>query len=385
MRKTGKTATRNFKPAEKLEALKDWKERGGGTRNAKRVARLYDCSIQSLYIWDKRYDGTLESLENGDKTPHVIWNKTPQEELNKLQAFLDEHRKLSFNRFLFHYRNEVGFSKSKRTLQRMLAKLNPMKREQPEKHELQKYQTPEMPGTKWQIDVKHIPSECLKKLSRSAYHFRNGQRLYQYTCVDEATRKRHIRLYNGICVEDSIDFVKRCFKEFGYLPLTIQTDNGGEFTDCFDKERRSKMRKALNSGDFSKLHKFTKLLLENKIMHELIRPATPRHNGKVERSHRTDNEEFYYNYFHDSGFDSLAHARELCDKWLYVYNNERTHSAIGDKTPQEKENELLVILKENNCKVTYQALVRNENGSTKIVEKTGCVRFLKKSDFLATN
>lgn len=29
------------------------------------------------------------------------------------------------------------------------------------------------------------------------------------------------------------------------------------------------------------------------IEHKLIKPRTPRHNGKVERSHRNDNERFY--------------------------------------------------------------------------------------------
>ena len=34
-------------------------------------------------------------------------------------------------------------------------------------------------------------------------------------------------------------------------------------------------------------------LAEHGIRHKLIRPFTPRHNGKVERSHRKDNERFY--------------------------------------------------------------------------------------------
>ena len=35
------------------------------------------------------------------------------------------------------------------------------------------------------------------------------------------------------------------------------------------------------------------LLGNLRIKHQLIRPYTPRHNGKVERSHRTDGENFY--------------------------------------------------------------------------------------------
>ena len=38
---------------------------------------------------------------------------------------------------------------------------------------------------------------------------------------------------------------------------------------------------------------FQRVLEEHGICHKLIRPFTPRHNGKVERSHRKDNERFY--------------------------------------------------------------------------------------------
>ena len=49
------------------------------------------------------------------------------------------------------------------------------------------------------------------------------------------------------------------------------------------------------------IHPFDTLCGELDIIHKLIRPRTPRHNGKVERSHRNDNNRFYstlkfYNY-----------------------------------------------------------------------------------------
>ena len=56
-------------------------------------------------------------------------------------------------------------------------------------------------------------------------------------------------------------------KHFGYIPEIIQTDNGFEFTHFKDTKR---------------VHPFDKLCNELGIKHQLIRPRTPRHNGKVE-------------------------------------------------------------------------------------------------------
>ncbi|PKK40456.1 hypothetical protein ABB02_00315 [Clostridiaceae bacterium JG1575] len=67
-------------------------------------------------------------------------------------------------------------------------------------------------------------------------------------------------------------------RHFGYQPQTIQTDNGFEFTHFQDTKR---------------IHAFGRFCQEQGIRHQLIRPRTPRHNGKVERSHRNDNVRFY--------------------------------------------------------------------------------------------
>ena len=56
----------------------------------------------------------------------------------------------------------------------------------------------------------------------------------------------------------------------------VQTDNGFEFTNRFSNSKR----------DFPTL--FETIASQLGIRHKLIRPYTPRHNGKVERSHRED-------------------------------------------------------------------------------------------------
>ena len=58
----------------------------------------------------------------------------------------------------------------------------------------------------------------------------------------------------------------------------MQTDNGQEFTHI----KRT-----------DKVHPLDILLNSLNITHKLIKPRTPRHNGKVERSHRNDQQRFY--------------------------------------------------------------------------------------------
>ena len=76
-------------------------------------------------------------------------------------------------------------------------------------------------------------------------------------------------------------FVEHLLKRFPFKIECIQTDNGQEIT------------KVLGNAKNPKPTMFENKLKQHGIHHKLIRPYTPRHNGKVERSHRKDNEYFY--------------------------------------------------------------------------------------------
>lgn len=67
-------------------------------------------------------------------------------------------------------------------------------------------------------------------------------------------------------------------KYFGYTPKIIQTYNSFKF---------------MHFKNTKKIHPINKLCNEVGITHQLIRPKTSKHNGKVKRSHRNDNKEFY--------------------------------------------------------------------------------------------
>ena len=74
------------------------------------------------------------------------------------------------------------------------------------------------------------------------------------------------------------------------------------------------------------------------IKHKLIRPRTPRHNGKVERSHRKDQERFYYKRI----FVSFEDFKEKLRHWAREYNN-FPMKPLGWKSPNEKYLEYIEV------------------------------------------
>ena len=130
------------------------------------------------------------------------------------------------------------------------------------------------PGERIQIDVKVVPRKCIADPEL---------RLYQYTAIDEYSRYRVLGAYPEQSTYSSAEFLKKVILAFtrkGVEVECIQTDNGQEFTNRFSTNK-------------NKPTLFEATLQQLGIRHKLIRPYTPRHNGKVERSHREDQKRFY--------------------------------------------------------------------------------------------
>lgn len=124
-----------------------------------------------------------------------------------------------------------------------------------------------------QLDTKYVPSECKAPGLEGKY--------YQYTVIDECSRRRSLYFSNEISAYEAVKAVERARAMFGCLPKEIQTDNGLEFGGMGT-------RKAPDGDDL-----FSRYCRANGVRHHFIRPRTPQHNGKVERSHRTDQDKFY--------------------------------------------------------------------------------------------
>lgn len=279
----------------------------------------------TLWRWKRQYDGRVESLEPKFSRKNIHHpNEQTDEEKKNIQNLVRRNPEIGLNELYGKLYRDYGYRRNPVTLYRFLRR-NEIKTSKPRQaYKPKPYITPLKMGEKWQLDVKYVPFEC---------YTGNGacERCYQYTVIDEATRKRYIRAYKEQSQESTIDFILRAFKFFGYMPKMIQTDNGQEFTF---------LRGQTKDG---RIHKFDCLCLHFGIEHKLIRPRTPRHNGKVERSHRNDNERFY-RFLRYYSFDDLQAQMSV---YLRRSNNIPT-SVLRSKddkrrwlSPNEKEQELL--------------------------------------------
>ncbi len=136
--------------------------------------------------------------------------------------------------------------------------------------------------------------------------------LYQYTAIDDCTRYRVLALYSRRTAANSISFLEKAIDEMPFPIQRIQTDRGREFF----------------------AYRFQEHLLNWGIKFRPIKPRSPYLNGKVERSQRTDLQEFYATV--DLQGEDLA---EQLQEWQHYYNWERPHSSLGGKTPIDKWSE----------------------------------------------
>lgn len=254
------------------QALILWAEKHGVTS----AARRYNVSRQLIYRWMKRYDGTLKSLEDRSHRPESHPNQHTDDEIKLIKDMRKRNQHTGLVVFWVKLRQR-GYTRSITGLWRMLRKLEltPIKPPNP-KYIPKPYEKMLYPGQRVQIDVKFVPDSCIVGDAKA-----EGKKFYQYTAIDEYSRFRYLEAFEEHSTYSSAVFLEHLIKAFPFPIECVQTDNGQEFT------------KRLSSSKNPTLTLFEARLKQCGIKHKLIKPYTPRHNGKVERSHRKDNEYFY--------------------------------------------------------------------------------------------
>ena len=167
------------------------------------------------------------------------------------------------------------------------------------KYTPKRYEKTRYPGQRVQIDVKFVPASCLVGDAALDGGF------FQFTFIDEYSRFRYLEAFKEHSSYSAAEFIRHCVKKFPYAIECVQTDNGSEFTN------------RMNGSKTVRPTFFQKALDELGIQHKLIKVFTPRHNGKVERSHRKDNEYFYASH----KFYSFEDFQKQLAVWQYKYNN----------------------------------------------------------------
>ena len=252
------------------QAIIQYAEKHGVTKAAIR----YHTNRQYIYRWRKRYDGTLESLADRSHRPHHHPNQHTEEELKLIRDMLRRNPNTGLVVFWVKLRQR-GYTRSVSGLYRVLTRSGQMAVKLPNPKYIPKpYEQMRYPGQRVQIDVKFVPQVCIVGQDPAT-------KWYQYTFLDEYSRFRYLEAFQEHNSYSSAVFLRHVVEKFPYAIECIQTDNGSEFTN-----------RLLPRGN-DKPTLFELELQRLGIRHKLIRPYTPRHNGKVERSHRKDNEEFY--------------------------------------------------------------------------------------------
>ena len=291
------------------------------------ICRRYKIDRSTLWRWRKQFNGSLDSLKPLFSRKHILHpNRQTDYEINCIMNLVRRNPDIGLNELYGKLFRNYKYRRNPVTLYRFLRKSNYFKVKRKTPYKPKPYITPIALGEKWQLDVKYVPRDCYT--GNEPY-----ERFYQYTVIDEASRKRFIRAYKEQSQDSTVDFVLRAFKFFGYKPKTIQTDNGQEFRLLNERTKNGR------------IHLFDKLCLFFHIEHKCIRPRTPRHNGKVERSHRSDNERFY-RYLHYYSFDDL----QLQMTSYLKRSNDIPSTVLRSKfdnrrwlSPNEKESELKLV------------------------------------------
>lgn len=163
-----------------------------------------------------------------------------------------------------------------------------------------------------EIDVKYVP-DLVK-----------NRQYYQFTAIDCSSRWRYLKIYDNYSNSDSIDFLEELIRMTPFRIRAIKTDNGSNFTNRYTGYLKS------SDPMNPRLHAFDLLCQKHNIIHYLIDPGKPAQNGKVERSHRTDQEMFYDR----NRFKTLKELKERIETWNEEYNNTK-HCGLNGLTPNQ--------------------------------------------------
>jgi transposase InsO family protein len=269
--------------------------------------RYYGISRNCFYRWRRRYEAEgFEGLKDRSSQPHNSPNATQADVVGKI-IHLRQNYHFGPAKIAMYLERYHGVRMSPSGIWRILKRLdmNRLPASQRYKRHTQRWKRYEKqrPGHQLQVDVKFI--DAIPGTGRARKH-------YQYTAIDDCTRLRVLRVYPRADQKTSIEFMDYVLSRLPFHVEKVQTDNGAEFQSQFHWH-----------------------LLDQGIGHVYIRPGTPRLNGKVERSHRIDAEEFY-RLLDGVVIDDVNIFNARLKEWQDYYNYDRPHGGLDGQTPYER-------------------------------------------------
>ena len=271
------------------------------TGNVRKTCRYFGIGRSSFYRWKSAFDREGEAgLVNKPRVARNHPNQLSREVVDRV-LYLRKKYHLGPIRIVWYMARYHGIKISDASVYRTLCRhgVNRLPRNVGRRKIHTKRYQKQVPGHQIQVDVKF-----LKFIDKS----RRAVKRYQYTAIDDATRVRALKIYARHNQKNACDFIDYVIEKFPFRIREIRTDRGHEFQ--------------------AKFHWHVE---DQGIRHVYIKPRSPQLNGKVERSHRSDQEEFYQllNYVDDQDLNKKLEV------WEKFYNFSRPHGAFGGQAPYE--------------------------------------------------
>jgi transposase InsO family protein len=286
------------KPSEIIKTFK-------ATRSAVATARLLDIHRSTVYRWKRKaraayrnHPLSTRGLHRHSTRPHTIHRKVS---LSVESAIIAVRKTKGYTADKIRFVLDAPVSSS--TIHRVLKRRRLI--HQYGNHIRPRYQPTIHMHAKnvhtvgyLQMDVKHVTPE-LSGLTWTCY---------EYAIIDIHSRYKEAVILNQLDQDGAISALIMMLSRLPFKPVFIQTDNGLEFQGRFDA-----------------------LCQELKLPHHCIHKHSPNENALIERSFRTDEEEFFFWMKRaPKDYDEL---RTWFAAWLKEYNTYRPHLGIGLQTP----------------------------------------------------
>jgi transposase InsO family protein len=282
-------------------------ELAGASGNVSKTCRKMKMPRSTFYRWKARYDkeGASGLANRPSGTKGHPWS-TPPDVIEKI-VHLRKTYQLGPQRITWYLERYHGITVSCSTVYRTLIRqgLRRLPRNATRRALHTRRYSKRVPGHHLQVDVKFL------NLAKEG----GGRvRRCQYTAIDDATRIRALKIYRRHTQKNAIDFIDHVVERFPSRIHTIRTDRGHEFQALFHWH-----------------------VEDQGMRHVYIKPRTPQLNGKVERSHRTDQEEFYQLLT----FTDEVNLNAKLSEWERFYNFDRPYGAFGGRAPYEALRDLI--------------------------------------------
>ncbi len=271
------------------------------------ACREFNVPRSTFYRWKQKYDKEGRSGLYRKKPVAITYpGKTSPEVVEKILEIWAEYQ-IGALRIKYYLERYHGIKVSESTVTRVLKAhgASRLPKTAPRRALHTKRYAKKVPGHHVQVDVKFLQLKDKEG---------NAVKRYQYTAIDDATRIRALQIFPKHNQDCAIKFMDYVIEKFPFRISTVRTDRGHEFQARFHWH-----------------------VEDQGIQHVYIKPRTPQLNGKVERSHRTDQTEFYQllTYMDDVDLNAKLEA------WENFYNYGRPHISLDGKTPYEVMRALL--------------------------------------------